>query len=133
MYLFDTDTICNILKRKPSRRLLDRLESVSSGQQFISTVTVSEIVYGALRSQHPEHHMKNLEQVLLPNVNVLVFDSKAAYICGRIRCASEKAGITRQFADMQIAATALATDMTLVTGNVRHFTGIEGLIVENWI
>ena len=133
MYLFDTDAICNILKKRPSQKLLEKLSALPCSSQFITTITISEIVYGALKSQHPEYHMKNLEELLLPNVNVLAFDSKAAYICGRLRYALETKGITSSFTDLQIAAVAISNDMTLVTGNLRHFTCIDGLTVENWM
>lgn len=52
-------------------------------QQFTTTITISEIVYGAQKSDRPELHMRNLETVLLPAINVLGFDVKAAYIAGR--------------------------------------------------
>ena len=32
-----------------------------------------------------------------------------------------------------IAAIALSRDMTVVTGNVRHFGRVPGLGVENWM
>ena len=35
--------------------------------------------------------------------------------------------------DTQIAAIALANDLTVVTGNVRHFQRVPGLAVENWL
>ncbi len=35
--------------------------------------------------------------------------------------------------DMLIAAHALAIDYTLVTDNVREFSRIKGLRVENWL
>jgi len=35
--------------------------------------------------------------------------------------------------DLVIAAIALSRDLTLVTGNVRHFERIPGLRVENWL
>ncbi len=133
MYLFDTDTICNILKKRPSEKLLAKFKTLPFTQQFISTITISEIVYGALRSSRADYHMRNLEEVLLPNVNVLSFDSKSGYLCGRLRHELERRGRTISFADMQIAAVALSHDMTLVTGNVKHFMGIEGLPVENWL
>jgi tRNA(fMet)-specific endonuclease VapC len=133
MYLFDTDSICNILKKRPSQKLLEKLSALPSSSQFITTITISEIVYGALKCQHSEYHMRNLEELLLPNVNVLAFDSKAAYICGRLRHAREARGITSSFTDLQIASIAISNDMTLVTGNLRHFMCIDGLTVENWI
>lgn len=133
MFLFDTDVITNVLKKRPSQCLLERLASVPMSWQHISTITVSEIVYGAVKSSRPEYHLNNLEQILLPSVNVVGFDTKAACICGRLRAELEKKGLRLDLADLEIAAIALAGDFTLVTGNVRHFSRIEGLKVENWL
>ena len=35
--------------------------------------------------------------------------------------------------DLRIASIALARDLTLVTGNVRHFARVQALQVENWL
>ena len=90
MFLFDTDVITNILKKKPSPRLLEKLIGIPRNEQFISTVTISEIVYGAAKSGRAEYHLKNLHNILLPSVNIVGFDAKAAYICGNIRAELEK-------------------------------------------
>jgi len=42
MFLFDTDAITNILKKKPSRNLIKRLKSVKKEQQFITTTTIAD-------------------------------------------------------------------------------------------
>jgi len=34
---------------------------------------------------------------------------------------------------MQIASIAIANDLTLVTGNIKHFSKIHELKVEDWI
>lgn len=133
MYLFDTDTISNILKRSPSETLLNRLKSIPVGEQFISTITVAEIVYGAMKSEHPKRHLYNLDNILLPAVNVINFDSSAAFQAGCIRAELEKKGEPLSFTDIQIAAIAIAHNMLLVTGNLRHFLRIKDLRVENWI
>jgi len=133
MYLFDTDIITNIFKKRPSPGLLTRLTDVPRKKQHISTVTISEIVYGAYKSDRPEYHLSNLQNILLPAVNILGFDSKAAYVCGRIRAELEKAGTPLALADLEIASIAIANDLILVTGNTRHFSRVSRLIVENWI
>ena len=133
MYLFDTDTICNLLKRRPSEKLLNRLQSIPAGEQYISSITVAEIVYGAMKSEHPKRHLHNLDNILLPAVNVINFDSAAAFQAGCIRAELEKSGQPLSFTDIQIAAIAVAHDMLMVTGNLRHFQRIKGLRVENWI
>jgi tRNA(fMet)-specific endonuclease VapC len=133
MYLFDTDIISNIFKKRPSRKLLTRLAGVPRNEQYISTVTVSEIVYGAFKSSRPDYHLRNLQEILLPSVNVLGFDSKAAWVCGRLRAELEKAGTPLALADLEIGAIALANQLILITGNARHFARIEELTVENWL
>ena len=35
-------------------------------------------------------------------------------------------------ADIIIASIAIEEGLTLVTGNVRHYGRIEGLVIENW-
>jgi len=47
MYLFDTDIITNILKKRPSQNLVMRLQNCDKSCQFISVITVMEIIYGA--------------------------------------------------------------------------------------
>lgn len=34
---------------------------------------------------------------------------------------------------MRIASIALSHDLTLVTGNVRHFDRVPDLTIENWL
>ena len=132
MYLFDTDIITNILKKQPSSRLIERLIGLPKHEQFISTITVSEIVYGAVKSDRPDFHLSNLENILLPSVNVVGFDSKAAYVCGRLRADLEKKGTPLDLADLEIAAIAIAGGFVLVTGNIKHFQRIPALLMENW-
>lgn len=133
MFLFDTDIITNVFKKKPSKNLLKRLAAVPRNQQFISTITISEIVYGAVKSDKPDYHLRNLEMILLPSVNVVGFDTKAAYICGQLRADLEKKGTPLDLADLEIAAICVAANLTLITGNTRHFSRVSSLRHENWL
>ena len=133
MYLFDTDVLTTVLKPRPPKRLLKRLASVPASEQFTSTITISEIVYGAHRSDRPEYHIHNLEAILLPSVNVVDFDAKAAYVAGEMRAHLEAMGQPLFFADLQIAGIAQANEMVLVSGNEKHFCRIDGLRFENWL
>jgi tRNA(fMet)-specific endonuclease VapC len=133
MYLFDTDVITNIFKKKPAKKLLEKLSGIPMQQQFISSITISEIVYGAVKSTRPEFHLSNLENILLPSVNIAAFDAKAAYVCGRLRADLEENGTPLALADLEIAAIAIAGNFTLVTGNTKHFSRIDSLYLENWL
>ena len=134
MYLIDTDVLSNLLKRKPSTDLIARLASVPPEEQFTSSITLGELVYGAYRlKEHATLLLQRLDEALLPNLSILPFDAPAARRYGEIRAQLEQRGTLVGDADLRIAAIALAHGLTVVTGNVRHFQRIPGLTVENWL
>ncbi|MCI5209354.1 MAG: type II toxin-antitoxin system VapC family toxin [Candidatus Electrothrix sp. ATG2] len=118
MFLFDTDVITNVLKKSPSKILLQKLAGLSRTKQYISTITVSEIVYGAVKSNRPEYHLNNLEHILLPSVNVVGFDTKAAWVCGRLRAELEKKGQPLDLADLEIACNLYASDLSFISRSI---------------
>ena len=132
-YLFDTDVISVLMKRRASANLLMRLEAAGDGSQAISAVTAFEVYHGAYRSPDPRRFITLFETLVLPVVEIIPFDDNAARIAGRIKAERERSGKTVASGDLQIAATALASGRILVTGNVRHFADIPGLDVENWL
>ena len=133
MYLFDTDAITNILKKKPSKKLVENISRYRKEEQFISTITVGEIFYGAFKSKNPGHHIGQLKKILLPSVNVLSFDGAAAFYYGKLRAELEGNGIPVSAIDLQIASIAVANNLILITGNLKHFSRIKTLRIEDWI
>lgn len=134
MYLLDTDILSNLLKRTPSATLIARLAMVPPEQQFTSSITWGELVYGAHRvRERTRMLLEGLETRLLPNLPVLSFDLRAAQRYGELRAELERRGTPLGDADMRIAAIALARGLTVVTGNVRHFQRVPDLQVENWL
>lgn len=69
----------------------------------------------------------------MPNLPVLPFDASAARRYGEVRAELERRGTPIGDADLRIASIALDRDLTVVTGNVRHFEKVPGLAVENWL
>jgi len=128
MFLFDTDVITNIFKPTPSQYLIERLKNLPRKDQFVSTITIAEIVYGAMKSIRPKYHLFNLKNLILPTVTIVSFNSEAAFYCGKIRAELEKQGIPISFADLQIASIAISHELTLITGNTKHFQRISTLL-----
>jgi tRNA(fMet)-specific endonuclease VapC len=126
-FLFDTDAISELLSPRPAMAYIKWLMKVSREEQFTSAVVIGELCKGAYRSQAHERHLTNIEQRILPAVTVLPYDTGTAKIFGRIRAHLEETGIILPDADLQIAATALGHGLELVTGNLRHFSRIDGL------
>jgi tRNA(fMet)-specific endonuclease VapC len=133
MSLLDTDILSNLMKRSPSPILIAKLASVPVAQQFTSSITLGELVYGAHRLEaRTDALLERLEKTLVPNLPILPFDGAAAYQYGEVRAQLERQGTPIGEADLRIAAIALAHAFTVVTGNVRHFQRVPGLSVENW-
>ena len=134
MYLLDTDILSNLLKRVPSVTLIVKLASVPAEQQFTSSITLAELLYGAYRlPMRTSSLLEKLEKTLLPNLPVLPFDVLAAWQYGKMRAELERNGIVLGDADMRIGSIALARGLTVVTGNTQHFRRIHRLSVENWL
>lgn len=129
-YLFDTDAISELLRPRPLQPYLDWLKTIPREDQFTSAVTVGELFKGAYRSSAREHHLKNIEDRVLPAVTALPFDVSVARVFGKVRAHLEQTGNILPDADLQIAATALYHDLELVTGNVRHFERIPDLRIN---
>lgn len=133
MYLFDTDALSQIIKKDPSMVFIRKLASIEPEQQFTSSITVGELVYGAHRSGRPEYFIEKLEKLVWPNINILSFDEGAAKVYGRLRADLEKQGTPLSEPDLRIASIALHHELTVITGNLKHFSKVPGLGVENWI
>ena len=129
-FLFDTDAVSELLKPRPLARYVDWIRTVPREDQFTSAVTVGELYKGAFRSAARERHLANIEQRVLPAVTVLPYDVATARKFGEIRAALERAGTILADADLQIAATAIHHGLELVTGNLRHFERVSGLLVN---
>lgn len=67
---------------------------------------------------------------VLEPYEVVPFDRPAAEIHGRIRHAVRKHPIGER--DLLIAAIALANDLVVVTHNVKEYSRVNGLEVEDW-
>ena len=110
-----------------------RLAATPIEHQFTSAITVGEMVYGAYRSTRTDELLRQLEPRVWPNVTILPFDRVAAERYGKVRAELEGAGVPIGEPDTRIAAIALSQNLTVVTGNVRHFNRVPGLAVENWL
>lgn len=129
-WLFDTDAISELLRKRPAPAYLVWILRVPREEQFTSAVVIGELYEGALRSPHPDRHLSRIRERVLPAVTVLPYDSAVAEAFGRIQARLAAAGRPIADADAMIAATALHHGLRLVTGNLRHYERIEGLRIE---
>ena len=134
--LLDTDILSEVLKARDSNVVT---WATTYKQQFerltISSITVMEVVKGIHKAGQPASLQRFL--TALHSSEILVFDVAAAEIAGRIYGDLERAGQPIGRADVMIAAIALTHNLTLVTGNLRHYerireVGYSELALGNW-
>ena len=102
------------------------------GEIGISTVTLSELEYGARRSQRPAANRWALVS-FMAGFETLDYDDTAAAEYGRIRMELESAGTPIGPLDIMIAAHALACRRVLVSNSEREFRRVDSLEVANWV
>jgi tRNA(fMet)-specific endonuclease VapC len=98
---------------------------------FITAVTVSELVFGAYKSERLADNL-TLGDLLLKTVTVLPFDAAAARYHSELKDTLRRAGTPLAELDLQIASIALSCALPLVTHNTGHFARIPGLILMDW-
>jgi tRNA(fMet)-specific endonuclease VapC len=132
VYCFDTDVLSATIRRDPSLPLIRRLAQVPPLEQFTTAITMGELLYGAARrdSKKLNEQVRNLIRGAL---TILPFDESAAEVYGPLRAQLESTGESLAEPDLRIASIALSRDLTVVTGNTRHFARVPDLTVENWL
>lgn len=129
-YLLDTN-ICVFLFRRKFPSVLQRLHQTQAGEVGISAVTLAELRYGADRSSDPPKNHAVID-AFLTTVAVVEFREDAARLYGLVRSDLESRGTPIGPLDNMIAAHTLSLGVTLVTNNVREFSRVTGLVVEDW-
>lgn len=130
-WLLDTTALSEPVRKRPSPAFLGRVQR-AAGQLGTSSVCVMELRYGCALKGDPELWTRIRRQVL-SQVEVIPFGPEEAQRCGEILAWLARKGAPVGIEDAQIAATALAHDLTIVTSNVRHFARIPDLRVEDWL
>ncbi len=129
-YILDTDICIYIAKQKPPE-VFERFSVLQVGAVGMSLVTYGELLYGACRSQEPEK-ANNILAELVVLIPVQPIEAVVAKYYAEIRADLFAKGLPIGNNDLWIAAHTCALNKTLVTNNLKEFTRVQGLTVENW-
>jgi tRNA(fMet)-specific endonuclease VapC len=130
MYLLDTNACIRFLNGT-SPSLTERLRVVPRVQVRLSSVVKAELLYGARKSGRIAENLRLLER-FFDTIASLPFDDLCADEYGLLREELERAGTPIGPNDLLIAATARAHGAVLVTNNVREFSCVPELRIEDW-
>lgn len=131
MYMLDTNICIYIIKQKP-KSVIDKFKKMKNANICISSITYSELLYGAEKSSNIAKNLLALT-MFLSNIEILSYDESASIDYGIIRSKLEKQGKIIGSLDMLIAAHAKSLNITLVSNNLKEFERVDGLKLENWV
>ncbi|MBD2694859.1 type II toxin-antitoxin system tRNA(fMet)-specific endonuclease VapC [Anabaena catenula] len=130
IYLLDTNVCIMYLKGK-SLSINRYIDNLKVDKIAVCSVVKAELFFGSMRSNNPQKSLK-IQKSFLQQFVSLPFDDSCAEVYGKIRADLANTGTPIGSNDIQIAAIALVNNSILVTHNVREFSRVEGLKIEDW-
>lgn len=126
-YLIDTNVIVDIIRGK-----IRVDESIFESGAYISTISLSELYYGAKKSSNVDRSFARIENILDDlDISIVDFTKEMALVYGDIKSDLESKGQRLEDVDLLIAGTALYKKMILATSNIKHFERIKNLEILN--
>jgi tRNA(fMet)-specific endonuclease VapC len=98
----------------------------------ISAITAFELFYGVHRSGREREEMAKVQAFIDGGPSVADLDTEDAGQAAHIRAALAAQGQMIGAYDVLIAGQARARGWTLLSANIREFSRVEGLAVEDW-
>lgn len=128
--MLDTNIVSDLI-RNPNGSVADRLASVGIPNACVSILTAAELRYGVRK--RGSQRLADDDEGTLQRITVADFRTPADVMFADIRHHLQTRGEPIGPIDLLIAAHALALDLTLVTANIREFSRVPDLRVENWL
>lgn len=135
-FLIDTNVLSELMRDSPAPPVLDWFASQTASRLHTSVVTYAEILAGIAllpAGKRRDALAQAASQIFEEDFygRCIDFGGPAVGHYALVRAQRQLAGRPIDSADAQIAAIALAAQLTLVTRNIKDFEGIDGLEVIN--
>jgi len=126
-YLLDTDVLIAFLRGK-NTNLKQRMNDLFRQDipVYMSIISLGELYIGAFKSDNTPKNL-SLVNSLKERLDLLELHEDTMMLYGEIEAVLEKSGQMIGDFDVLIASTAIGNDLTLVSGNERHFKRIVTL------
>lgn len=136
LVVLDTNVISEPLRPDPDPQVIDFLRRVSA-RTFLTTVTLTELYYGAWRLDPDKRRAQLLQNIAeveeLYRTRTLTLTAEAAANYGRSVADLQRVGPQIGRADASIAAICVVHGATLATRNTKDFHGYPGLrVIDPW-
>jgi len=139
-FLLDTNIPSELMRPRPEPKVKDWVSAQDIGTLFLSVVSIGELEAGfaAMRDATRRARLDleaALERYLAPLLpaHILPVTRAIAARWGRLDGMRQMVGRHLSAPDGMIAATALEHDLTVVTRNVKDFTGLGVTLFNPWL
>ena len=122
-FLLDTNVVSELMKPRPSRRVVGWATATPEALMYLSVITIGEVRKGIDLLRDDDLKRAALQSWLDRDVRIrfagriLAFDDGVAERWGQLEAIAKKRRLTVPTIDAQLAATALHHGLTLVTRN----------------
>ena len=130
LYLLDTNILSELIKN-PRGVIFSKIQEVGEDNICTSIIVACESRFGARKKNSPKL-IEKLE-VILDSIEILPLIHPIEEYYAEIRTYLESHGTPIGSNDLLIAAHAISLNLTVVTNNVREFSRVPNLKVENWL
>ncbi len=137
-YLLDTCVVSELVKKSPSRRVVEWISQQEESRLFLSAITLGEIRKGItlLAAGRKRRRLEEwLERDLKPRFRgrILGIDAEVALQWGSVAADAQRRGRPLPVLDGLLAATALVGNLVLVTRNTAHVEATGAELSDPWI
>jgi predicted nucleic acid-binding protein len=137
MIVLDTNVLSEIMRANPDENVLTWLDSQYAHDLHITSITVSELLYGVARLAHGKRKtaLRGAIESLLDGElagRVLAFDEAAARCYAILVAEREAQGRPISSADAQIASICHSRDAVLATRNGKDFEATGVPVIDPW-
>ena len=130
LYSLDTNILSDLV-RHPQGAVAKKIAVVGENEICISIIVAAELRFGAAKRNSAR--LSNQVETILSAMLVVPVDVPTDREYAKLRQLLESSGNSIGPNDLLIAAQARANGQILVTNNVREFTRVPSLQVENWL
>ena len=132
MYLLDTTAVSALMRAEP--KVASRVRECSPGDIVLAQPVIAEIEHGLSRLPRSRRKVALAERwnTLQRALGRAQWTDAVSRTYGTLKADLERKGTPLDDFDLAIAAHALESGATLVTSNVRHFSRVPALPVEDW-
>ncbi|MFC1764809.1 type II toxin-antitoxin system VapC family toxin [Planctomycetota bacterium] len=136
-YLLDTCAISELVKRKPSKKVLEWLQGIDEDTIYLSVLTIGEIQKGIAKLADSKRKT-DIQQWLDNDLHdrfsgrIIPITEEVASTWGIIVAQTEIRGELIPSIDSLIGATAVAHNLTVVTRNIEDILGTGARVLNPW-